>query len=124
MVATILKTGERLWTQNVASTQMPAVAGKSVFVVDSGGQLVALARNSGKIQWITELPKSLSWSGVLLAGGKLWAISSKGLLVGVDATTGKIATKLDLKTRVLIPPIVASGRMYIYTDKARLIALN
>lgn len=124
MVATRLKTGERLWTQNVASTQMPAVAGKSVFVVDSGGQLVALARNSGKIHWMTELPKSRSWSGLLLAGGKLWAISSEGLLIGVEATTGKIATKLDLKTRVLIPPIVASGRMYIYTDKAKLIALN
>lgn len=124
MVATSLGTGERMWTQNIASTQMPAIAGKSVFVVDSEGRLVALTKDSGKIRWMAELPKSSSWSGPILAGGKLWAVSSKGLIVGVDAATGQISTKRDLDTRVLIPPIVAGGRMYIYTDKAKLIALN
>ncbi len=124
MVATVLATGERIWTQNISSTQMPAVAGKSVFVVDDAGRLVAITRDGGKIRWMAELPKSPSWSGPVLAGGKLWTVSSEGLIVGVDAATGQISTKLDLKTAVLIPPIVAGGRMYIYTDKAKLIALS
>ncbi|MGI9386689.1 MAG: PQQ-binding-like beta-propeller repeat protein, partial [Methyloligellaceae bacterium] len=124
MIATAIGSGERIWTQNISSTQMPAVAGKSVFVVDSKGRLVALTRATGKISWMTELPKARSWSGPILAGGKLWAVSSEGLIVGTDAATGKVLTQRELKTRVLIPPIVASGRMYIYTDKAKLIALN
>jgi hypothetical protein len=50
--------------------------------------------------------------------------SNKGLLVGVDATSGQIATQRDLDNPVFISPIVANGRMFVLTDKANLIAMN
>jgi outer membrane protein assembly factor BamB len=59
-----------------------------------------------------------------LAGGRLWLASNKGLLLGVDAKTGEVATKRELDDAVYISPVVASGRMFVLTDEARLIAMN
>jgi outer membrane protein assembly factor BamB len=60
----------------------------------------------------------------VLAGGKLWLASSKGLFAGVDASTGDIATQTDLGSPVMIAPVVANGKLFVLTDKAQLIAMN
>ena len=109
---------------NVPGIQTPWVAGESVFVVDTGGQLMAITRRDGKVQWTSQLPNATTWSGPVLAGGRLWLTSNKGHLVSVDATTGKIASTLDLGQPVYIAPVVAGAHMYVLTDKAKLIALN
>lgn len=124
MIATAKATGERLWTKSISSTQAPWAAGNWVFVVDVNGKLMALARNTGQVHWVTELPQATKWSGPILASGKLWLASSKGLVVGVDAATGQVASQTDLDTDVYVAPIVAEGRMYVLTDAARLVALN
>jgi outer membrane protein assembly factor BamB len=103
---------------------MPWVAGDTVYVVDLKGKLVALARDDGKVRWITDLPASKRWSGPVLAGGKLWLVSGEGLLVGADARTGQMTSQVDLDTRVFVTPVVAGGRMYILADNAMLISLN
>ncbi len=124
MIAASESTGERLWTLNVGSTQMPWIAGDNVYLVDLGGKLVALGRTDGKVRWTSELPGSGRWNGPVLAGGKLWLVSGDGLLVGADARTGQLSTQLDLDTPVFVSPVVAGGRMYILADDAELIALN
>lgn len=124
MVATQLKTGERLWSINIPGTQTPWVAGGSVFVVDTTGQLMALGRQDGRVQWTAKLPGSNTWSGPTLAGGTLWLASNKGQLVGVEAATGRVASQQDLGDPVYIAPVVAQGKMFILTDKAKLIGLN
>jgi outer membrane protein assembly factor BamB len=124
MVATSQKTGERLWSLTVPSIQAPWVAGESVFVVDTGGQLMAITRRDGKVQWSTKLPGASTWSGPVLAGGRLWLTSNKGQLASVDPTTGRIEATQDLGQPIYIAPVVAGGRMFVLTDKARLIALN
>ncbi len=124
MMAVAKGSGKRLWTTNIRGTQMPWVVGNSVFIVDINGKLMALTRETGKVRWITDLPESSRWSGPVLAGGKLWLVSAAGLLVGVDPPSGKIASRRDLDIPVFIAPIVAAGRMYILSDKARLYAIN
>jgi outer membrane protein assembly factor BamB len=124
MVATQLKTGERLWTLPIAGIQTPWVAGETVFVVDVSGQLSALSRRDGKAQWTTQLPAAKVWTGPTLAGGMLWLVSSTGKLVGVDAVTGRVAQQLDVGSPMFIAPVVAQGRMYVMSDKARLYAFQ
>lgn len=124
MVATAAKSGERLWTLNVPSLQPPWVSGDAVFVVDTGGQLMAINRRDGKIQWTTKLTGATTWSGPVLAGYRLWLTSNKGQLASVDATTGKIVSTQDLGQPIFIAPVIAGGRMFVLTDKARLIGLN
>jgi outer membrane protein assembly factor BamB len=124
MVATSQKTGERLWSLTVPSSQAPWVAGDSVFVVDTGGQLMAISRREGKMQWTAKLPGAATWSGPVLAGGRLWLTSDKGQLLSAEAATGRIVSTQDLGQPIFIAPVVAGARMYVLTDKAKLIALN
>ena len=108
----------------MSSTQAPWVAGDTVFVVDTAGQLLALNRRDGQTLWTVKLPDSNIWSGPTLAGGNLWAVSTKGTLVGVDAATGRVTARRASASPAFIPPIVAQGRMFVLTDNARLIAFN
>ena len=124
MVATSQKTGERLWSLTLASIQQPWIAGDNVFAVDTAGQVVAITRNEGKILWATKLPGTATWSGPVLAGNRLWLTSSKGQLASVEATSGKVASTQDLGSPIFVAPVVASGRMYVLTDNAKLMAFN
>jgi outer membrane protein assembly factor BamB len=124
LIATSRDKGQRIWTREIQGTQTPWVAGDTVFVVDVTGKLIALTRKDGKVRWLTPLPGDGRWSGPVLAGNRLWLASSNGQLVAVDALTGSMATQTDLGTPVMITPVVAEGRLYVLTDKARLIAMN
>ena len=124
MVATRVKDGQRVWQTNLAGVQMPWVAGNAVYVVDITGQVMALSKDSGAVIWVARLPKARVWTGPVLAGGKLWLVSSQGLLVGVNPKSGVVTSKRDLGEKVYIAPMVVAGRMYVYTDDADLIALN
>jgi len=124
MVATVAKTGERLWSVTVPGTQPPYVAGNSVFVVDTTGQLMALNRTDGRTQWTTKLPGSTAWAGPVLANGILWLVSKEGQLAGVDATTGRVTGEMSVGGATFIPPVIAQGRMFVLRDDAQLVAFN
>ncbi|KAI93564.1 pyrrolo-quinoline quinone [Rhodomicrobium udaipurense JA643] len=124
LIATSKDKGQRIWTRDIRGSQTPWVAGDAVFVVDASGKLIALNRKDGKARWVTQLPGDGRWSGPVLAGGKLWLASSKGLFAGVDASTGEIGTQTDLGSPVMIAPVVANGKLFVLTDKAQLIAMN
>jgi outer membrane protein assembly factor BamB len=92
--------------------------------MDMSSRLFALSRKTGKTRWVATLPEGRVWSGPVLAGGRLWVVSDKGILVAVNAKTGQVGGKASLGNAVFIPPVVANNRMFILTDKARLIAVN
>lgn len=123
-VATQQATGERLWALDIGSIQRPSVAGDSVFVVDTRGQVVAVDRNAGAVRWATQLPGARVWSGPVLAGGRLWLASNKGQFVGVDALTGTVAVKSSVGEPVYVPPVVAEGRIFLLTDSGKLMAFQ
>ncbi len=124
MIATNATTGERIWSIDVAGVQAPWVSGDSVFVVDTAGRLFAVARDTGAIRWTTKLQGSKSWSGPTMAANALWLVSDTGMLVGVDALTGRIATQQSVGSKMFIQPVVAQGRMLLLTDSAELVAFN
>lgn len=124
MVASSLKTGERIWSQNIRGVQAPWVVGTVVYVVDMNGELLAMATKTGKLIWKMKLPGGGRWSGPVLAGNRLWLVSTTGKLVGVDAKLGSVTANRDLGAKMTIAPVVAGGHMYILTDKAKLLALN
>src|SRR5262245_26180283 len=123
MIATSAKTGERLWSISLASIEQPWIAGDTVFVVDTAGQLAAVTRADGRIRWATKLGPG-TWAGPVLAGGRLWLTSSKGQLVGVEPGSGKVASTASIGDSVFIAPVVAGGRLYVLSDNARLYAFQ
>lgn len=124
MIAARVATGERVWSLDVPGTQAPWVAGQMVYVVDTEGKLMAVHRNDGLLRWTIKLPGARTWSGPTLAGSMLWLTSHKGQLLGVDAATGRVVQRLGVGEPVYIAPVVADGKLYVMTDKARLVAFR
>lgn len=124
MIATSKKDGARLWSKSIASTQTPWPAGNMVYVADRSGRVVAMSRKSGSVAWVKQLVQGETWLGPVMAGNRLWLVSNKGRVAGLNPANGKIISQRDLGYQINIAPIVAAGHMYILTDNAKLIALN
>jgi outer membrane protein assembly factor BamB len=131
MAAIELATGQRLWEQNVAGISTPWVAGEWLFLVTDDARLIAIARGTGKIRWISQLRGwrneekkngAISWTGPVLAGDRLWLANSRGELVSASPTDGSLGTAIELDGPVSLSPIVANNTVYVLTDKGKLSA--
>ena len=127
------RTGERVWTRDIAGVQTPWVSGGFIFLVNLDAQLIALSRRDGRIRWITQLQRyrneerlidPIQWSGPVLAGERLLLVSSQGVLARVSPYTGELTEQRELPDGAYIPPVVAKETVYILTDDAELIALR
>ncbi len=115
--------GER-WSVDIGGTQTPWVAGDYVFVIAGRGTMAAVARSNGGVRWSQNLEGGGVWSGPVLGGGLLLAVSSKGVLASVSPQTGQLVKRIDVGEKVLIPPVIANGTIYILADDATLIAMR
>ena len=131
MAAIDLRSGARLWEQDIASIQTPWVAGEFVYVVTTEAQVVCLARNSGRIRWVQQLPRYkdeerrrdiIEWSGPVLASDRIIVVSSRGDAVAISPYSGEVLGQLRLPDGVSLPPVVANGTMYVLTDDGDLVA--
>ena len=152
MVAVELITGQRVWEMNVAGIATPWVAGDWIFVVTDRAQLLAIARASGRVRWISQLPAfrrpprqrdpsaseiaqgrtgrvrpgqgAIFWRGPVLAGNRLILVSSLGQLVIVSPADGRVLSTTDTGAQLSLPPVVANNTLYILSDSGRLTALR
>ena len=131
MVALDLFSGQRIWELNFAGIATPWVAGDWIFAVNDKAQLVAIARRTGKIRWINQLPRyrdqkdrkgPITYVGPVLAGERLIVAGSNGALVNISPVDGAFQSQVDLKDGVSFQPVVANNTLYLLTDAGRLIA--
>ncbi|WP_230291653.1 PQQ-like beta-propeller repeat protein [Croceicoccus sp. Ery5] len=122
MAAYELLSGRRIWDLSLAGISTPAVAGDWIFVLTDDARLLAIARATGKVRWISQLQRwkdekdkkgEIFWSGPVLAGGKLYVASTRGALVAVDAAEGTQANVAQLDDGVSLNPIVAGNTLYV-----------
>ncbi len=123
-----LQNGQRLWDIPLGGTQTPWIAGKNMFVIGNGGQLIALDALSGGIRWITNLnidaEKSYRFAGPVLAGEKLYVTGTNEQLMAISPSDGKILEVYDLPGPASLPPIVVDNTLLVLTDNARLAAFQ
>lgn len=131
MVALDIVTGQRLWELNLGGISTPWIAGDWLFVVTDQAELLCIARASGKVRWITQLPhwrkpkkkdKLISWTGPVLAGGRLLLASTEGQLINVAVADGRIGNSTNVGNAVYLPPVVANNTLYILDSGGRLTA--
>ncbi|MEJ0062838.1 MAG: PQQ-binding-like beta-propeller repeat protein [Alphaproteobacteria bacterium] len=133
-VALVLRTGERAWDVDVGGINTPAVAGNAVFLIGGNHKLLAMRRDNGKVIWTRDLPdltdpedhnsSPIIWTGPVLAGGRLFAVSSHGKLDEFSPVDGKDLAEHDLPDPSMIPPVVAGGTLYVVTDGGDLVAFR
>lgn len=133
MVSLDLISGQRVWELNIAGIATPWVAGQWVFVVTDDAKLVAIARDTGKVRWINQLPAyenpkarrgPISYVGPILAGDRLIVAGSNGALVNVDPATGAFQSQTNLGAGVSLSPVVANSTLYVLDERGRLHAFR
>lgn len=131
MVALDLFSGQRIWELNFGGISTPWLAGEWVFAVNDKAQLIAIARRTGKIRWINQLPRyrdqkdrkgPISYVGPVLAGERLIVAGSNGALININPVDGAFQSQVDLDDGVSFQPVIANNTLYLLTDSGRLIA--
>ncbi|MEM6909107.1 MAG: PQQ-binding-like beta-propeller repeat protein [Pseudomonadota bacterium] len=125
MAAYELVTGQRIWELSLAGISTPAIAGEWIFTLTDDARLLAIARSSGRVRWITQLQPfrnekkkkdPIFWTGPVLAGNHLWVASSRGEIWRVSAGEGSAELFADIDQPVSLAPIVADGFLYVLDD--------
>ena len=125
MAAYELVTGQRVWELNLAGISTPAVAGEWIFTLTDDAQLLAIARNTGKVRWLTQLQAwknvtkktdKIFWTGPVLAGNRLWVASSRGEIMAVDVMSGTPSEFRKLGHPISLAPVVATSTLYVLDD--------
>lgn len=125
MAAYELVSGQRIWELNLAGISTPAIAGEWIFTLTDDARLLAIARSSGRVRWISQLRRykdekdkegPIFWTGPVLAGGQLWVASSRGEVWKVSAGEGSASFFADVGQPVSLAPVVADGMLYLIDD--------
>lgn len=133
MAAYELVSGQRIWELNLAGISTPAVAGDWVFTLTDDAQLLAIARGTGKVRWLTQLRQfrkakkrkdPIFWVGPILAGNRLWVANSQGELASADVMTGTLTSFTKLNDPVSLAPVVANQTLYVLDDGGRISAFR
>jgi outer membrane protein assembly factor BamB len=141
--ATDLRTGQARWTLPVVGITAPLPAGDVVYLVSKTGEVICVSRESGQIYWMRNLNDGFKakkkggvfgiggqrrtrpiWSGPLLANNRLLIVGQRGQLVALNAQTGEVEKRIDLKGASTLSPIALGDTVYVVTQEADLIAIR
>ena len=130
MAAIDLRSGDRVWEQQIASSHSPWVVGDHVFVLANDSQLVCLTRDEGKVRWASQLRRyedekkksdPIVWAGPVLGGNRLIVLSSQGEAVFVSPYTGELVGQ-QMMAPGYLGPVIADNALYLLSDDANLSA--
>lgn len=133
LVSIDLRSGERVWEANLSTLYMPWVAGSYMYLVNTEGQVFAMANRDGRVRWITQLQRFqkpgkrkelIRWAGPVLAGDRLFVVSSHGYLLVLSPYTGEIVSGQKLPGPTTIPPIVANNMLFVLTENGQIVAYH
>ncbi|HEX5763415.1 MAG TPA: PQQ-binding-like beta-propeller repeat protein [Solirubrobacterales bacterium] len=107
----------------------PAVANGVAYVVNKYGNLAAVGLNDHKVLWRrTRDPrdkgKPTDVTAPVYYEGHVYVAFLDGELVALDAATGRVAWKRDLRSHLESSPIAVDGTLYIGTDETDVVALR
>ena len=128
-----LRSGARIWEQDLGSFNSPWVAGDFLYMITDDDQMLCVSRRDGRIRWVQQLHHYddekkktgvITWSGPIVAGGRLFAANTAGEAIVASPESGEILSNIKLPGSVSVLPVVASGTVYVLTDDADLVALR
>jgi outer membrane protein assembly factor BamB len=133
MAAYELVTGQRIWELNLAGISTPAIAGDWIFTLTDEAKLLCIAKNSGKVRWVAQLPRwvnpkkkdnAIYWTGPVLAGDRLWVTNSRGEIHVVSALDGVSVRYGKGAAPYTLAPVVAGGVLYLLDDAGKITAMK
>ncbi|WP_425409192.1 PQQ-binding-like beta-propeller repeat protein [Hyphococcus sp.] len=128
-----IRSGEPVWESEIASLQMPWVAGDFIYLVSIDSELICVNRNDGAIVWISQLRRyenekklkgRIAWAGPVLAGDHLVLVSTEGEIAKVNPQDGEVVSTTEFDDGSVVAPIVAGEKLFILTVEGKLIAMR
>jgi outer membrane protein assembly factor BamB len=106
----------RLWTYQGLDRTLSTVSVHDglVYCSDVAGRLHCLEARSGKCYWVHDA-KCETWGSTLVADGKVYMPTSKGLWILAAGRELRVLDRINLGARVMASPIVANGTLYVAT---------
>ena len=104
---------------------------QQLFQITNENALICIASDTGRVHWITELPKfkdekkheePILWSGPVLGGNRLLAVGSDGRVLTISPYDGRIVDRQTVAAGISVPPVVADGTVYLLDDEGNLAA--
>lgn len=127
------RSGTRVWAIPTGSTQAPALAGQFMFIIGVDDTLSAVNPATGEAYWVTQLARfrnekkkknQISYSGPIVASGRILLASSTGELLAFSPQTGQQTGSVKLGSTTYLEPIAVQDKLLILTDEAKLIAIH
>ena len=108
----------KIWTyQGLDRTLSTAsVVGGLVYLSDVGGRLHCLDADTGQCYWIHDTDCE-TWGSTLVADGKVYMPTTKGLWVLATGKELKVLDRITLGGKVYASPVVANGTLYVATTQ-------
>ena len=131
LVAIDLRTGQRVWESPVSGVYGPWIAGDFLYTVTIDGEAVCLDARSGRIIWVTQLPRfddeedkegRIVWAGPIVASDRVIVVGSNEQALSLSPYTGAVLGRLDLDSAATLPPVVAQSTLYLLNDDGDLVA--
>lgn len=133
LVAISLRTGDRLWDQEVSGVQTPWIAGDFLFILTTDGEILCISRRDGRIRWVQSLPRyekpekksdPIFWTGPILVSDRLIVVGTHGEALAISPYDGQVIGIIDVPGAVGLAPVAANGSVYVLTDAGKLVALR
>lgn len=128
-----LRTGVRIWDKSISSIQTPWVTPDVIYCVTISGQLVAMSREKGDIIWIKQLEayknlkkkkNKIVWSGPIMVSSRLVIASTEGEILEIDPKSGEVLNTITTKNSLYTSPAISEGKVYYYSNDAKLLVLQ
>lgn len=117
-----IRTGTPVWQKDITVIREPWPASDYLFFLTGKDVLAAINVPAGDIRWTLPLPRykneekrsgPIRYTAPILAGGRVYILSDRGVMYAVAPDTGKIAEEYDIPKDVRNAPLIAGGKMYV-----------
>ncbi len=115
----------KIWTYQGLDRTLStvSVADGLVYISDVGGRLHCVDADTGQCYWIHDM-QSETWGSTLVADGKVYMPTAKGLSVLATGKDLKVLDRITLGGKVYASPIAANGTLYVATTQGWLWAAH
>ncbi len=123
--------GQRAWDIEAGGISTPWTTGDFVFLVTNEQTVMAVVRSSGRVRWVTQLPRfedpedrdgPIAWYGPIVAGNQVIVAGSNGEVRILAPSDGAETGVIKLRGKVTIAPLVANRTLYLLTEDGDLLA--
>ena len=126
-----LDSGVTNWKQEVSSISTPIINGKNIFIVSEPGYFVILDKNTGEIISSSNILKILKRkkqktkvTGFIMGSNKIYSMTLNGFLIVSSVDSGKSEFFKKVGGSNISPLIINNGKLYMLTNKSKILVLN